>query len=73
MLLVPRGRGLAQVPGINAGGSAGTEHITPQLSRGRQRPRDQCGVKEIRLRTLGFLQLPSPRKAGVYGLLVIAN
>lgn len=62
MLLAARGCGLAEVPGIDAGGSAGAEHIAPQLSRGQQRPRDQCGVKEIRLRTHGFYSfLPQER------------
>jgi len=46
--------GLAAVPGIDAGGSGGAELIVPQPSRGQQRPRDQCGVKEIQLRTRGF-------------------
>lgn len=53
---------LAEVPGIDAGGSAGAEDIAPELSRGQQRPRDQCRVKEIRLRTRGFYSfLPQER------------
>lgn len=58
------GCGLAEVPGIDAGGFAGAKHITPQLSRGRQRPRDQCGVMEIRLRTRCFYSFLPQEKLG---------
>lgn len=62
--MIPAARGCrpAKVPGIDGDGSAGAKHIAPQPSRGQQRPRDQCGVKEIRLRTRGFYSfLPQER------------
>lgn len=64
MLPAARGCEPAEVPGIDAGGSAGAERVTPQLSRGQQRPRDQCGVKEIRLRTRGFYSFLPHEKLG---------
>lgn len=39
----------------------------PRPIRGQQRPRDQCGMKELRLRTRGFYGFP-PNRARLYGL-----